>query len=349
MKNIKKAGILVIVICMLLSIAACAATTQTSQTQATTTSLTTTATTSAATTTEAARKNIIVTVKTQQHAYHQAMAKQWKLLAEQNGFDVTIMDPNFDNTKLEKIVEDIIALNPDGVAFCPVDTNLAGAMIQKIIDAGIPVVAYDSRPNDLSCPTIVGDNYQGGLLAGEESAKLWKQVHPDVAPVVGIVGLVGIKEVDDRMNGFTDGFKKIYKDMVVTANVNGSGVREKSLKAAEDMLQANPEINVIFGINDDSALGALDALKEIGRNTIDKALVSGIDGSEAAMNEVKDPNSALRVDIGYPSKAFADATWDALQKVMDGSLAGNKDLVQVPLQFIDPMKIDEWLSINYPK
>lgn len=297
----------------------------------------------------AERKHIVVTVKTQQHAYHQAMARQWEILSEEFDFDLTVMDPNMDNSKLQRIVEDIISLDPDGVAFCPIDTNLAGPMLQQIIDAGIPVVAYDSQANDVLCPTVVGDNFQGGVVAGENAGRIWKEKHPTVTPVIGIVNVPGIKEVDDRVAGFKEGFLSVYPNAEVVADVNGQAVREKSLKAASDMLQANPEINIIFGINDDSALGALDALKEIGRDTLDEALVAGIDGSPAAMAAVKTPNNALCVDVGYPSKAFATTTYDILKQVMAGTYKDSGELAIVPLVFIGADDVDEWLATNYPQ
>lgn len=297
---------------------------------------------------EEKQKQIVLTVMTQQHAYFQGIIKRWQSLAVENNFKLTVMDPNFDNTKAQKIVEDIIALKPDGVAFAPLESKMGVQMVKQIMDAGIKVVPYNIAPSELLGPTVVGGNYQGGVTAGENAARIWKEKHADVKPVVGIISVVGIKEVDDRVNGFLEGFNKTYPDVKPVQTVNGEGKRDKSLKVCEDMLQAHPDINIVYGINDDSGLGALDALKEVKKNTIDKALVAAIDGSEAALIEVKKPESALKVDVGNPTKEMAEITWDALKKVMNENY-NEKKAIPVPFQYIAPEKADEWLAAQFPK
>jgi len=91
-----------------------------------------------------------------------------------------------------------------------------------------------------------------------------------------------------------------------------------------------------------------EELKEVKRNTIDNALVAAIDGSEAALLEVKKPESALKVDVGNPTKEMAEITWDSLKKVMDNSLAEKKAIL-VPFVYIPPEKADEWLATQFPK
>jgi len=291
---------------------------------------------------------IILTVMTQQHAYFQNVIRRWESLAEENNFELTVMDPNMDSVKLEKIVEDIIASAPDGVAFSPLDSTTAVSQVQRIMDAGIKVVPYNLLPSELLGPSVKGDDYNGGVLVGENAARIWKERHPDREPVVAVLSTVGIKEVTLRVDGFIDGFRSIYPDFEPIQEGDGQGQRTLCPKLAEDMLQAHPEINIFFGVNDDSGLGALDALKEINRNTIDEALVCAIDGSEAALLEVKKPESAFKVDIGNPPKEMAEVTWDTLKKVMDGSMT---ETVALPVSYvyISLDEVDQWLETQYPK
>lgn len=297
---------------------------------------------------EAPQKEIILTVMTQQHAYFQSVIKTWEDLAEKESFKLTVMDPNFDNAKLETIIEDIIAIDPDGVAFAPLDNQMGTLQVEKLLKAGIPVVAYNMSLAEPVVPNVLNGNYDGGVICGENAARVWQENHPDKKPIVGLVNLFGIKEGDERCNGFMQGFNSIYPDAEAVQTVNGEGVRDASLKACEDMLQAHPEINVIYGINDDSSLGALDALKEINKGTIDKALVASTDGSEAALQQVKDETSAFKVSVGVPPRGMAELSWDTLKKIINGELApDSSEVYEVVFEYIPAEKADEWLSSQY--
>lgn len=289
------------------------------------------------------KPEIVVTVMTSAHPYFQAVIAEWKRLAEENGFKVSIMDPNFDTARQMKIVEDLITRRPAGVAFAPLDSRIAVKMLQKIVAAGIPVVAYNINPSEPVVPTVVGEDFQGGEMAGEAAAKEWLSSHPGQVPKIGIVGQVGILEVDKREQGFLTGVQKVIPQAAVTQKVNGYGVRDKALRAAEDMLQAHPDLDIAFGINDDSALAIVDAVQEINRKSL---LVAGIGGSEPVVKELIKVDSPLKIVVANPPKDIADMSYALLTKVMQGDK-------QYVLQYLPFHKIErdralEWLQIQFP-
>lgn len=285
---------------------------------------------------------IVLTVMTSAHPYFQAVIAEWQKLAAEKGFTLTVMDPNFDNARQLKIVEDIITRQPDGVAFAPIDSKIAVKMLKKISVAGIPVIAYNIRPAEDVVPTVVGEDFQGGVTAGEAAAHYSRQFWPQRQPVIGIVGQVGIPEVDKREQGFMAGLKKVIPEVELRQKVNGYGVRDKALKAAEDLLQAHPDANIIFGINDDSALAILDALKE--RNARD-VLVAGIGGSEPVIRELVKPESAFKIVVANPPKDMADFSYQLLAQVMNGQ--NNFQLIEVPFVLVQPEKATEWLETQF--
>ena len=101
--------------------------------------------------------------------------------------------------------------------------------------------------------------------------------------VNGIIGQPEVQSGLDRELGFKEEMKK-HPGIKVAAVLNGGGVRDKALKAAEDMLQGNPNLKGIFGINDDSALGALSAAEARGRNEI---VIVGYDAIPEAVSAVR--------------------------------------------------------------
>ena len=160
---------------------------------------------------------------------------------------------------------------------------------------------------------------------------------------IGIVGQVGIAEVDKREQGFLDGVRKIFPQAVLLQEVNGYGVRDKALRAAEDMLQAHPDLDIAFGINDDTALAIVDAVREIGLKQI---LVAGIGGSEPIIKELLKPESPLKVAVANPPKDIADAGWALLQRVLQGD--SSYRLQYLPFVKIVPEQALEWLKAQYP-
>lgn len=291
----------------------------------------------------AKQPHIALTVMTSAHPYFQAVIAEWQRLSQVHGFTLSLMDPNFDNARLMKIVEDLIIRRPDGIAFAPLDSRMAVKMLQKIKEAGIPVIAYNINPSEPVAPTVVGEDLQGGQLAGETAAEEWRKTHSGTSPRIGIVGQVGIAEVDKREQGFLEGVRKIFPQAVLLQEVNGYGVRDKALRAAEDMLQAHPDLDIAFGINDDSALAIVDAVQEIGLKQI---LIAGIGGSEPIIKELLKPESPLKVAVANPPKDIADAGWALLQQVLQGDPSYR--LQYLPFVKIVPEQALEWLKAQYP-
>ncbi len=98
---------------------------------------------------------------------------------------------------------------------------------------------------------IASDNKAGGRKAGEYLAKLLNGKGK-----IAIINRPTVTSVLDRVAGFKEEIAK-YPEIKIVADVDGGGERDKSLKATSDVLQAHPDLDGIFGINDDSALGSL--------------------------------------------------------------------------------------------
>ena len=147
---------------------------------------------------------------------------------------------------------------------------------------------------------------------------------------------------------FEEGFQTVYPDFEVLQSVDGAGSRSTSLSAAEDMLQANPDINVIFGINADSGLGALDALKENGKGNVEDSLVACVDGTETDCAELKNPDSALKAVAGNSPRIMAETAWKLLSSVLDGDLPAKEGHAErMEIVSVTPDQADSWVKENF--
>jgi ribose transport system substrate-binding protein len=106
------------------------------------------------------------------------------------------------------------------------------------------------------------DDYMAGVQVGIWAGNYVKDNLGGKATVLD-VGFPGLAACVSRSQGFIDGMKTVIPDLV-RVEVNGKGLKDEAIKVAADALTAHPEVNVIFGINDDSALGGLQSFDAAG-------------------------------------------------------------------------------------
>src|SRR5207245_7433403 len=121
------------------------------------------------------------------------------------------------------------------------------------------------------------DNVEGGRLAAQHMAKLLNG-----RGEVAIIDQPVTQSVIDRVRGFMEEIAA-HPEIRIVARPSGDGVRDKAMKAAEDLLQGYPKLAGVFGINDDSALGALAPVEAAGRKGGGIRSCHGVHGGQAAI------------------------------------------------------------------
>ena len=295
-------------------------------------------------------KRVAVSVMGLGQPFFLAVKGHWEDLAKKYGFDVKIYDGKFDAGTVQKIVDDIIADKPDAVAFAPLDSDASVPQVQKFLEAGIATVTYNVQPREVAAPRVFADDYVGSQIVGCNTGAYFAERFPDRDAKIGIVDLPQLPQTQDRKNGFLAGFLSQIPDAEVVQTVDGGGVIDKASPAASDLIQANPEVNVIFGINDDSSLGTIAALKTAGKYKADWGVLAAVDGSRPALESVKDPDSPYKAESGYPPRDFAYAAFNLLGATVAGNTAPDTQVV-VGYPPILPSEdgINTWLSEQYPE
>ncbi len=235
-----------------------------------------------------------VSLLTRAHVFYKDLEEGLRTEAAKDSFDLIITAADFDLGKQSSQIEDFITRKVDAIIVAPVDSRGIGPAIRKANEAGIPVFTADiaAQEGNVVCH-IASDNVAGGRLAGEYLAKALNGKGK-----VAIIGQPTVTSVLDRVQGFKEAIAK-YPGIQVVADVNGEGVRDKALQVSSDVLQSHPDLNGIFGINDDSALGALDAVKQYDRKGI---IILGYDATPPAADAIL-KGTALKADVvQYPKK-----------------------------------------------
>jgi fructose transport system substrate-binding protein len=200
-----------------------------------------------------------------------------------------------DNEGQVAAIETCIADGAKGILITPSDTKAIVPSIKKARDAGILVIALDTplEPIDAADMTMATDNFQAGFLIGAyakaklgdaaKDAKIGfldinsKQVTVDVLRDQGFMAGFGIDVKDPNVIGDEDDPRIVGHDYT---NGNPEGGR----KAMENLLQINPDINVIHTINEPAAAGAYEALKAVGKEG--QVLIMSVDGGCPGVKDV---------------------------------------------------------------
>ncbi len=240
------------------------------------------------------KKTIGVSLLTRGHIFYRDLEEGLKNEADIYGYELLITSAEWDLGKQISQIEDFISRRVDAIIVCPVDSKGIGPGIGEANKAGIPVFTADIAAEEGKVVShIASDNIQGGRLAGEFIARLLSGKGN-----VAIINQPVITSVLDRVAGFREALKN-YPGIKIVSDVNGQGVRDRSLQVTADVLQANPELDGIFGINDDTALGALDAVNQFNRKGV---VIVGYDATPPAVDAIL-KNSPLKADVvQYPKK-----------------------------------------------
>ena len=295
-------------------------------------------------------KRVALTVMGLGQPYFLAIKGHWERLAEKYGFELKVYDGRFDAGTVQKLVDDVISDMPDAVAFAPLDSNASVPQVKRMLDAGLTVVTYNVQPSEVVAPRVFANDYDGPLIVGCNAARYYQEKFGDKPAIIGVVDLPQLPQVQDRKNGFLKGFLSVIPTAVVAQAVDGGGVIDKANAAAADLLQGHPEVNVIFGINNDSSLGAIAALKAAGSYSPDWGVVASVDGSEPVMAELGSDGSPLKAESGYPPYDFSIATFNLLGATVAGTTTPDTQVV-VGYPPIKPTAegIKTWLGQQYPR
>lgn len=194
-------------------------------------------------------------------------------------------------------VESCIASSVDGILITASDTKAIVPVVEKARDAGILVIALDTplEPIDSADATFATDNFKAGRLIGEWAAKTLgdetanakialldlspSQPSVDVLRDQGFLTGFGVDTKDSNLIGDED-------DPRIVGNDVTSGNEEGGRRAMENLLQRDPDINVVYTINEPSAAGAYEALNSFGM--ADSVLVVSVDGGCPGVQNVKE-------------------------------------------------------------
>lgn len=230
-------------------------------------------------------------------------------------------------------IENALARGATTILIAPANAGVTPA-IDLARENGAVVIALDTAPvpPEAATVTFATDNFEAGLLIGQWAKAKLGDAAADAK--IGFINIdpsqpvVGVK----RNQGFMQGFGIDTKDITTWGDEDdprivgqevGNGNQENSVTAMELLLQANPDINVLYTINEPTARGAVQALETFGKSTDDVLIVS-VDGGCEAMQDIDD-GIINATSQQYPSRmASLGVDW-AVRNAMTGAVPSPED------------------------
>jgi ribose transport system substrate-binding protein len=214
---------------------------------------------------QAAAKPVIgVSLLTRMHPFYQELEAGLREAAARHGYELSIQAGEFDVARQKDQIENFIVSRVAAIVLAPCDSKSIGTSIKAANGAGIPVFTADIAVLAEGVQVVshvASDNVVGGRLAADALAQALGG-----RGAVAIIDHPEVESVIQRVKGFEEQLAASYPEMRIVAKLSGRGTKDMAFRTAEDILQSHPGLDGLFGINDDSALGALAAVEKAGRS-----------------------------------------------------------------------------------
>jgi fructose transport system substrate-binding protein len=237
--------------------------------------------------------------KTETNPFFVKMKEGAQEKADELGVELQSFAGEFDgdNEAQVQAIESLISAGADGILITPSDSAAIVSSVDQARAAGITVIALDTQldPPDAADATFATDNFRAGELIGQWAAGTLgdaaadaqiamldlnpNQVSVDVQRDQGFLQGFGIDVGDETQIGDED-------DPRIVGHDSTDGAEEGGRTAMENLLSANPDINVVYTINEPAAAGAWEALKAAGKTEEEVILVS-VDGGCPGVENVQ--------------------------------------------------------------
>ena len=254
-------------------------------------------------------------------------------IVEGNGDEYVTTDPQMDQAKQIAGVEDMVTQGIDVLLLNPVDTKGVRPALDACQEAGVPIVNFDADvyDTDMVASILVSNNYKAGQVVGERVA----QDFPDGC-TIAIFDSPTAKSTLDRVQGFTDALNESGIDYKVVYQQDGKGDTQVTLGLAENCLQANPDVDVMFAGNDPSAMGCVAACEAAGK--IGEVYIYGVDGSPEGKQAIKE--GKMHGTGAQSPKSIAEQSVEVAYKILADEEVEHDIAVDVFL--ISPDNVDEY-------
>ncbi len=247
-----------------------------------------------------------------------AETKSFHDTADKCNWDLIATDAAGSAAKQVADVDSLIAQGIDVLFLPPREEKPLIPAVKKALTAGIPTFLVDRSvdPN----VAVAGKDYVSFLGSdfidqGQRAAKwLIENFDGEKGVIVELEGTTGSSPANDRKQGFDEEIAKHGKFEIV-ASQTGDFARDLGRQVMETLLQAHPDVNIVYAHNDEMAIGAIQALELAGRKPGEDVTIVSIDGTRDALQAIIDGKMGVTVES---SPFFGPLACDVMNRYANG-------------------------------
>lgn len=270
---------------------------------------------------DASQPYVAIVSKGFQHQFWQAVKQGAEQAAQEFNVKITFEGPESES-QIDKQIEMLQAAldkKPNAIGFAALDSQAAIGLLEKAKSSNIPVIAFDSGvDSDIPVATASTDNEAAAALAADKMGELIGGEGKVALVVHDQTSVTGVS----RRDGFVNQIKSKYPNIEVVDIQYGGGDHLKSTDLAKAIMQAHPDLKGIFGSNEGSAIGVINAVQEM--NKVGSLVVVGFDSGKQQIDAIKNGVAAGAVTqnpvgIGYETvkAAVAAMNGETVEKQID--------------------------------
>lgn len=250
----------------------------------------------------AARGTIGVSLLTLDNPFFKVIGDSITAEGKKFGYEAMVVSGDKDVAKQSNQIKDFIVRKVSAIVLSPCDSKSIVPVIQEANAAGIPVFTVDipcHEPGVSIVTQVATDNFGGG----KEAAQAMIEALGEAGGKIAILHFKQAESCQLRVKGFKEVVQAhnstAKSKLDIVAELESGGAKDMGYKAAEDSLQAHPDLRGIFAINDPAALGARAALEKAGK--AQQIIIVGFDGQPEGKQAIKD-GKIYADPIQFPDK-----------------------------------------------
>ena len=280
------------------------------------------------------QRKIGVTYMTMNNAFYKVVNAEVEKVADSKGDILYTRDPALSVEKQCQQVETFISKKVDAIIINPVDSTSKQivSVLKKAHKKGIKIIVVDSQLEDDSVAdtTVVSDNYNAGVLDAQQMMSTVSQA--DILLLEHSETLSAV----DRIKGFMDTISG-HDAYRIVAQRESFGQTERAMPVVEGVIERETYFDVVMALNDQSALGALAAIKE--KNLSRKIYIYGVDGSPDMKNFLNTTND-VEATVAQSPIAMGEKAITTTYQLLEGKKVDR--LITIPVSLITKENISDY-------
>ena len=233
-------------------------------------------------------------------------------------------------------IDSLVATGIDLLIVAPNQVQTISPAIDRAYDKGIPVIVFERKTSSQKYTAFISaDNYEMGHVMGEY---IVSRLHGQ-GTVLEIKGLAGSSPSIERHKGFLDAIKEA-PGIKVVGSLQGDWTESTAYEITKQWLDNNKEVRVdlVFGANDRTAMGARKAVANSKLNTLNSTLYCGIDGLPGKNGGIQLVRDSI-LDASYIYPTHGDQIIELAVNILEGKPYEKETMLMSALVTSDNAKV----------